>query len=81
MFDALLEFLYFILFVLLFARMILSFTNLSYYHPIRQTVDRLTEPLLAPFRRILPPTAGMDFSPLAVMLIAYILKEVLQNFL
>jgi YggT family protein len=81
MFDSIVELLYILIFILLFARMIISFTSLPYYHPVRQTVDRLTEPLLAPFRRLIPPTGGMDFSPLAVMLVAYILKEVLQNLL
>jgi YggT family protein len=32
-------------------------------------IQRLTRPLSDPVRRILPPTAGIDFSPLVVLLI------------
>lgn len=81
MLDSLLELLYLLLLFLLLARMIVSFTNLDYYHPVRQTIYKFTEPLLAPIRRILPPMSGFDFSPMALLLIAYLIKEVLQSVL
>jgi YggT family protein len=36
----------------------------------------LTEPVLAPIRRLLPPMAGLDFSPLIVFLVARLLQSV-----
>ena len=30
---------------------------------------RITEPVLAPFRRILPPMGGIDFSPILLFII------------
>ena len=32
-------------------------------------LDRLTAPLLEPFRRIIPPLGGMDISPIVVLLL------------
>lgn len=42
---------------------------------------RLTNPILAPIRRILPPLGGMDFSPLVAMLLLNFLRNfVLEMF-
>ncbi|MDQ3880028.1 MAG: YggT family protein [Chloroflexota bacterium] len=40
-------------------------------------VYQVTEPILAPIRRVLPPTAGIDWSPLVAMLIFSVLMRVL----
>ena len=41
------------------------------YNPVVQLLRRVTEPVLAPFRRLLPPwkTFGLDFSPMIVILL------------
>jgi YggT family protein len=38
------------------------------YNPATQLIDRLCEPLLRPFRRVIPPIAGLDFSALFVLI-------------
>jgi len=40
---------------------------------------QVTEPVLAPVRRWLPPTSGIDLSPLVVTLVAYFLIAALRN--
>ena len=40
-----------------------------------RTLDRLTEPLYRPFRRILPDFGGLDFSPMIVLLLIIMLKD------
>ncbi|MEM9726676.1 MAG: YggT family protein [Pseudomonadota bacterium] len=42
-------------------------------------IDQLLSPILAPIRRILPPTGGIDFSPLVLLLGLQILIIVLNN--
>lgn len=37
------------------------------YHPFAQIVRSLTEPVMAPARRILPPMGGLDLSPILVL--------------
>ncbi len=36
-------------------------------HPIVRFLDRVTEPVFAPVRKILPPMGGFDLSPLVVL--------------
>ena len=64
MFDLFFNFLW----LLVLARVILSWVNVT-PNPITDFIYQLTEPLLAPIRRLLPPSAGLDFSPLILMLI------------
>ena len=42
-----------------------------------RALDRMTEPLYRPFRRILPDFGGLDFSPMIVLLLIIILREYL----
>ena len=42
---------------------------MSPYHPVRQTLDRLVEPFLAPIRRVVPLVGMIDFSPLVLILL------------
>ena len=69
-----------LLILLVFINSILSFI-ISPYHPIKEALDRLVNPLLAPIRRILP-TAGMfDFSPLILIILIQILSKILISIL
>ena len=47
---------------------------------VRQLVrglNTVTEPLYRPIRRILPDFGGLDFAPMIVLLIIYILQRIL----
>ena len=74
------DLIYVAIFVLIFARIILSWVSFGSY-ALREWVFRLTEPLLAPVRRILPQSAGLDFSPMIVLLGAWVLRELLIRIL
>jgi len=49
------------------------------YHPALLLVHQITEPLLAPARRLLPPMGGLDFSPIIVFLILGLLERMLPQ--
>lgn len=68
---------YWAIFILLMARMVLSWTNIGGYQ-LRYWVYRLTEPLLAPIRNLLPQTGGIDFSPMVLIFGMLILGRILQ---
>lgn len=56
----------------------------SWFSPYpRNVVHRfavqLTEPVMAPVRRLLPPMSGIDLSPLVVTIAAYFLIAALGN--
>lgn len=52
---------------------------LAPYHPLRQALDRIVEPMLAPIRRIVPPMGMFDFSPLVLLILLQILNAVIIN--
>ncbi len=60
---------------------VISWVNPDPRNPIVQFLYRTTEPLLRPFRRILPPgrTGGIDFSPLLLILLILFLKVFLSR--
>jgi YggT family protein len=65
---------------LVIADSLLSFF-LTPYHPIRVTLDRIVNPLLAPIRRIVPLVGGLDISPLLLIILVEILARILVSFL
>ncbi len=42
-------------------------------------LDRITEPLYRPIRKILPDFGGLDFSPIVVLLLIYVLRILLAG--
>ncbi len=42
-------------------------------------LDRITEPLYRPIRKILPDFGGIDFSPLVVLLLIYVARILLSG--
>ncbi|HMN80577.1 MAG TPA: YggT family protein [Burkholderiaceae bacterium] len=47
--------------------------------PLAPAVNQLTDPFLAPLRKVIPPVGGVDLSPLALILIVYVVLELLQQ--
>ncbi len=56
---------------------IVSWLQLPPSNPIVTLLGRMTEPLLAPIRRILPDMSGLDFSPLVLLFGLRLLRGVL----
>jgi len=42
-------------------------------------LEALTEPVLRPFRRVLPPIGGLDFSPVLPLLILQIIRGLFES--
>ncbi len=53
----------------IFARAILSWFNPNEYHPAYQLLIQITEPMINRCRRFIPNIQGLDFSPLAILLL------------
>lgn len=56
----------------IFIYIILSWTAISYRNPLMRFLFRITEPLLAPLRRVIPPVATFDISPMIALLIVWL---------
>jgi YggT family protein len=67
-FADLIDFVLLLYLVLVLVRVVLSFVGADSYHPIVPLVMQLTEPVLKPFRRLIPNVGGLDFSPMVVLL-------------
>lgn len=69
------------LIVTAFTFLILVYVILSYilspYHPIREMVGRVVDPLLNPIRRAIPSAGGFDFSPLILWLAVELIGQIL----
>ena len=49
-------------------QVIISWVNPGAYSPSTVLMYQLTEPVLRPVRRIIPPTGGIDWSPLIILI-------------
>lgn len=58
--------------ITLFIRVILSWIQPSGYNPVLGLINQLTEPLMAPARRLIPPFGGLDLSPIVVFIFLYL---------
>ncbi|WP_303901609.1 YggT family protein [Thiohalomonas denitrificans] len=53
---------------------VLSWVNPGAYSPVSSILHSLTEPVLRPVRRFIPPMSGLDLSPLVAILALQVLK-------
>jgi YggT family protein len=51
------------------------------YHPVRRAIDSVVEPMLAPIRRVVPLIGMLDFSPLILIILLQVLKNLIISFL
>jgi YggT family protein len=61
---------------ILLGRVLLSWLPIDPYNPIARVLYQLTEPVLAPIRRLLPPAGMMDFSPIVAFVLLIIVERV-----
>jgi YggT family protein len=72
---------------LILIRVLLSWINVNPYrptldHPLVELLHRITDPVLMPLRRIIPPIGGaIDISPVVALLLLEILRQVVIRFL
>lgn len=55
-------------FVAILVHVILSWVNPGAWNPLISVLYSLTQPVLRPVRRVIPPLAGLDLSPLFVLI-------------
>ena len=74
-----------IFFIILFARVLLSWVRVSPYDPtwgpVIRFIHQVTEPFLAPIRRLLPPLGGIDFSPIILFFLISLVERLIFGLL
>lgn len=63
--------------VAILIQVVISWINPGTYHPVMGLLYSLTEPVLRPARRLLPPISGLDLSPIVVLVGIQLLKMLL----
>ncbi len=69
-----------LLIVLIFIWVIVSWI-LPPYHPLREALDRIVDPMLNPIRRVVPTAGMLDLSPMILMILIEIASRILVNLL
>jgi len=64
----LIELLLMVFTLLIIARVLMSWVQMDPYHPAAQFIYNSTEPFLKPIRDLMPPAAGLDFSPIILLI-------------
>ncbi len=54
---------------------------MSPFHPVRQAIDRIVEPMLAPIRRFVPPIGMIDLSPFILIILLEVLGSIITRLL
>ncbi len=74
-----------VIYILILARIIFSWVRVSPYHPtwgpIMRFVYQVTDPIMIPIQRMMPPMGGLDFSPMIVLILASVLRSVIVSML
>ena len=65
--------------LLIFIRIIFSWVMLSYSNRLMRFLFNVTEPLLAPLRRMVPPVANFDISPIVAFIILWLLQAAIAG--
>jgi YggT family protein len=65
--------------LLIFIRIIFSWGMVSYTNRIMRFLVDTTEPLLGPLRRMIPPVARMDISPIIAVLILWLFQAAIAG--
>lgn len=60
------------------ARALLSWFRIGYHHPVARFLIQITEPVLAPLRRLIPPMGGADITPMIALFVLWAAERLLQ---
>ena len=74
-----LQILTYVLSFLLIARVLVSWLAPTGGGGMVAFIYQVTEPILAPIRRLIPPTSGIDWSPLVALLLLGIVTRLLSQ--
>ncbi len=62
------------------ARALISWVPMDPYNPIIRFLDQITEPILGPLRRLIPPIGGaIDITPIVALIILQILQYMIYR--
>ncbi|MCS6910113.1 MAG: YggT family protein [Anaerolineales bacterium] len=64
--------------IILILHALMSFAPLDPYHPVRRMLADIAEPIIRPFRNLIPPVGMFDFSVMVAIIVIQIGGELLK---
>lgn len=69
-----------VLALLIIVRALLTWIpSVDYGHPVLRTIVRVTDPILLPIRRVVPPLGGIDVTPIVALILIQVARYLLTN--
>jgi YggT family protein len=68
-----------ILSLAILARVLLSWVRVNPFNPVVSLLDQITEPILGPLRRIIPPIGMIDITPIVALFLLRFLQRILLS--
>jgi YggT family protein len=69
-----------LMFFVVLIKIILSWVAPDNYNPIVALLNSIAEPILRPFRRLIPPIGGLDISPIFAIVLLQAGVIILQSY-
>ncbi len=69
--------LFYALYLAILIRVVVSWLNVSPYNPLVSLVHQITDPILEPLRRIIPPLGMIDIAPFVAILLLSLIRQLL----
>lgn len=70
-----------ILILAIIARAVISWFRPDPSNIFVQLIEKVTDPVMRPIERVIPPVGGMDFSPLIAVFIIHLIQGILPSLL
>jgi YggT family protein len=64
--------------IVLILHALMSFAPIDPWHPVRRFLDQIAEPIIRPFRGLIPPVGMFDFSIMVAIIVIQILGELVK---
>jgi len=69
--------------LMILARCVISWMSISRQHPLCQLIERMTEPILVPIRKLMPPIRSgygqLDLSPMIALIALWLIRGILTG--
>ena len=70
------DFVFVLLNLAILLRVLFSWIRPDPYNPLVRLIHQITDPILAPLRRYIPPVAGMDITPIVAIIILELVRSI-----
>ena len=64
--------------LLVLARVLFSWINPDPYNPIVRFVRQVTDPILEPLHKIIPPMGMLDLTPMVALIVLFVAEQIVM---